>query len=454
MDEFFNPVGVAVVGASSRPGKIGYEILRNVAEFRKDVYPVNPSAEEILGKKCYSSVSEIEGRVDLAVVAVPSEKIIGVVEDCGRKGVKGIVIISGGFREVGNAEIEREMVAIARKYGIRVIGPNCIGIYNPKNRLNTFFQKDMELPGEGNVAVLTQSGTIGIGLLENFAGKIGISKFVSYGNKADVSEIDMFEYLDRDEDTKVIAMYIESMENGRKFMDRLPDKPVVILKSGRTPLGKSAAASHTGAMATNYSIFKGAARQYGAIVADNFEEFYDITRILATQPLPGGGRVGMITNGAGPCVIASDYIYHSKNLSAPELEKEKISGLPEFAIISNPLDLTGSANAGHFLKGIEAMKKDEGIDIIMPFFVFQDAPLLDSVEELHDGLKRLVGVEDKNCKPIVAVAMGGKVVKEQARIMADYGIPLLEEPARAVASLDKIVGYAGYKGWKNEGSSS
>jgi len=195
MDEFFNPVGVAVVGASSRPGKIGYEILKNILEVREDVYPVNPAAESILGKKCYPSVADIKERVDLAVVAIPSEKILNVVENCGKKGVKGMVVISGGFRETGNEQLEKDMVNLARKYGIRIIGPNCIGIYNAKNGLNTFFQKDMELPSRGNVAVLTQSGTIGIGLLENFAGKVGISKFVSYGNKADVNEIDMFSYL-------------------------------------------------------------------------------------------------------------------------------------------------------------------------------------------------------------------------------------------------------------------
>jgi len=452
MDEFFDPVGVAVVGASSHPGKIGYEILKNIAEFREDVYPVNPSAESILGKKCYRSVSEIEGRVDLAVVAVPSEKVLDVVEDCGKKGVRGMVVISGGFREVGNEQIEKEMVSLAGKYGIRIIGPNCIGIYNPKNGLNTFFQKDMELPGAGNVAVLTQSGTIGIGLLENFAGKVGISKFVSYGNKADVNEMDMLKYLNKDDDTDVIAIYAESIENGRKFMENLPDKPVVILKSGRTPLGESAATSHTGAMATNYNIFRGAARQYGAIIADDFGEFYDITRIMALQPLPGGGRVGMITNGAGPCVIAADCIYHSKNLTLPELRGEKFSNLPGFVVMSNPLDLTGSATAEHFLKGIEAMQADEGIDIIMPFFVFQDAPLIESMEELHSGLREMVRYTEKNrSKPIVAVAIGGKVVREQAKKMAEYGVPLVEEPARAVSSLDKIVGYSR---WKNESGSS
>ncbi len=445
MDEFFEPAGVAVVGASSRPGKIGYEILKNVINSCKEVYPVNPSARQILGKKCYPSVSAIDGRVELAIVAIPSEKILEVVEDCGKKGVKAMVIISGGFKEVGNENLEREMVEAAKSHGIRIIGPNCIGIYNAKNGFNTFFQKNMELPSHGNVAVLTQSGTIGIALLEKFAGLTGVSKFVSYGNKSDVDEIDMLNYLEKDDDTDVIALYMESVSNGRKFFEGLPGKPVVILKSGRTRLGERAAASHTGAMATNYSIFKGAARQHGAILADNFEEFYDITRIMAMQPLPGGGGVGMVTNGAGPCVIAADHINESRSLSLPEVKAEKFSKLPSFAIKANPLDLTGSATAGHFLEGIKAMEKDSSIDIIMPFFVFQDAPLIDSLEELHDGLREMTETakrSGKPLKPIIALGMGGKIVEEQKVKMAEYGIPLLEEPSRAISSLDKITGYS------------
>ncbi|MEA2053832.1 MAG: CoA-binding protein [Candidatus Thermoplasmatota archaeon] len=443
MDEFFDPVGVAIVGASSRPGKIGYEILKNVLSSQKKVYPVNPSAENILGVKCYPSVSSIKERVNLAVVATPSGKILDVVEDCRKKGIRAMVIISGGFKEVGNKEMEEKMVKAAKRHGMRIIGPNCIGIYNAKNGFNTFFQKGMGLPEYGNVAILTQSGTIGIGLLEKFAGNMGISKFVSYGNRADVDEIDMMKYLEKDDDTDVIAIYMESIKNGRKFFEELPDKPVIILKSGRTPLGENAAALHTGAMATNYNIFKGAARQYGAVTADSFEEFYDIIRIIATQPLPHGGKVGIITNGAGPCVIAADHIYNSKNLSLPELGRNMISEkLPSFAILSNPLDLTGSARAEHFLEGIRAMENDINIDIIMPFFVFQDAPLTDSLNKLYEGVKKL-----EHKKPIVAVSIGGGQEVE----MMKHGIPLLEEPVRAIKSLDKIVGYAR---WKNENRSS
>jgi len=442
MDEFFDPAGVAVVGASSRPGKIGYEILKNVVSSSSEVYPVNPNAEQILGRKCYPSVSAIEGKVELAVVAVPSEKILDVVEDCGKKGVKAMVIISGGFGEVGNEALEQEMVRNARNYGIRIIGPNCIGIYNAGNGFNTFFQRDMELPPPGKVAVLTQSGTIGIALLEKFVGSVGISKFVSYGNKSDVDEIDMFGYLERDIDTDIIALYMESVSNGRRFFESLPDKPVIILKSGKTPLGERAAASHTGAMATNHSIFRGAARQHGAILADTFEEFRDIIRIMEMQPLPEGGGVGMVTNGAGPCVIAADHIHESRNLGLQDIDPSGLSKLPSFAIRSNPLDLTGSATAEHFLEGIRAMENDDGVDIIMPFFVFQDAPLMDSLQKLHEGLREM-----EHEKPIVALGMGGKFVEEQRDEMAKYGIPLLDEPAVAINSLDKIVEYSR---WKNE----
>ncbi|MCD6299515.1 MAG: hypothetical protein J7L93_02765, partial [Thermoplasmata archaeon] len=244
----------------------------------------------------------------------------------------------------------------------------------------------------------------------------------------------------------IIAMYMESVSDGRQFFESMPQKPVIILKSGKTPLGERAAASHTGAMATNHSIFAGAARQHGAILADTFEEFRDIIRIMEMQPLPEGGGVGMVTNGAGPCVIAADHIHGSGNLSLPDIDASGLSEIPPFAIRSNPLDLTGSATAEHFLEGIRAMERDDSVDIIMPFFVFQDAPLMDSLHELHEGLGKM-----EHKKPIVALGMGGKFVEEQRDEMAKYGIPLLDEPAVAISSLDKI---AGYSRWKNESGGS
>ncbi|MBS3773398.1 MAG: CoA-binding protein [Candidatus Thermoplasmatota archaeon] len=439
MDAFFSPDGVAVVGASANPGKIGYEIFKNVLASAPNAYPVNPSSEVILGERCYPSVRDISGEVDLAVVAVPPKLVPDIVDDCGEKNVPAMVVISGGFKEVGNEGLEQDMLSRARRHGIRIIGPNCIGVYNGATGFNTFFQRDMELPGQGPVAVLTQSGTVGIGLLETCS-DIGISKFVSYGNAADVDERELLSYLAGDPATEVIAMYVEGVTDGRALFEKLPDMPVVMLKAGRTASGKTAAASHTGAMASRYALFKGAARQHGAIVADSFEELHDLASLLALQPLPQGGRVAMITNGAGPCVLAADAIHETRHLRLADVDAAGLKELPSFAIRGNPVDLTGSATAGHYLAGIRALFEDDDVDIIMPFFVFKDAPLLDTLDELYRGLASLDA-----SKPVVTVALGSRFVAEQQRRLLEMGIPLISEPARAVAALDKVAWYAGWR---------
>ena len=436
MKPFFDPEGVAVVGASSHPGKIGYEIVKNVSKVKK-VYPVNPHTKEILGIPCYPSISAIDGDVELAVYALPSEYIMEAIEECAKKGIKGMVVVSGGFKEVGKEELERKMVEKARKHGICIIGPNCIGVFNAKNGFNTFFQTNFEMPSPGNLAILTQSGTFGIGLLEELAPSIGVSKFVSYGNKADVDEIDMLEYFKNDDETKFIAMYIEGLKNGRKFFEKVKEvkKPVVILKAGKTSLGAKAASLHTGALATNYEILRGACYQYGAILADDFEEFIAIISMLAMQPLPRGGKIGMVTNGAGPCVIAADYIYSSRNLELPSL-KLNSSHLPSFAILSNPIDLTGSATAEHFIMALKELNESE-IDIILSFFVFQDAPLASTMNVFYDAIEEI-----KDKKMLVGVAIGGEFTQKQIKKMAHHGIPVFKEPSVVIKALEKIVRYA------------
>lgn len=439
MDSFFSPDGVAVVGASASPGKIGHQIFKNVLAAAPRAYPVNPSADEILGQHCYPSVTTIPDEVDLAVVAVPPQLVPDIVDHCGEKNVPAMIVISGGFREVGNEGLEQEMVARAREHGIRIIGPNCIGVFNGATGFNTFFQRDIDLPEQGPVAVLTQSGTVGIGLLGTCS-DIGVSKFVSYGNAADVNERDLLAYLATDDATDVIAMYIEGVDDGRALFEGLPDMPVVMLKAGRTRAGKHAAASHTGAMATRYALFKGAARQHGVIIADGFEELHDLASMLALQPLPQGGSVAMVTNGAGPCVLAADAIHEARHLRLAEVDTSRLNGLPSFVIRGNPMDLTGSATASHFLEGMEALLQDDDVDIIMPFFVFRDAPLLDTLDELYDGLTSLAAK-----KPVVAVALGSRFVVEQQQRLLKMGIPLVTEPSRAIAALNKLAWYGGWR---------
>ncbi|RLF97133.1 CoA-binding protein, partial [Thermococci archaeon] len=319
LSTFFEARSVAVIGASKTPGKIGHEILKNLAlyEYKGKVYPVNPKEKEILGMKCYKTVSEIENEVELAVIAIPPKSVPGVVEECGRKGVRGIVIVSGGFKELGDEgrEIEEQIVSIARKYGMRIIGPNCIGIYDSRSKIDTFFQsrERMMRPKEGAVSFITQSGTFGCSFLEWAAEEgIGVARFVSYGNRADVDEPELIEFLGEDERTRVIAVYMEGVGDGRRLMQSISKtsrrKPVLILKAGRTKAGSRVALSHTGWLAGEDRIFDSAIKQAGGIRAENMEELQDMIKALVKQPLPKGNRIGMVTNGAGPCVMAADSI--------------------------------------------------------------------------------------------------------------------------------------------------
>lgn len=413
MEHFFNPKSVAVIGASSTKGKIGYEIMANIAGSDIPVFPVNPHRDAILGKPCYKNVEEIPEDVDLAVIAVDAEKCISALEQCGRKGIQRVVVISGGFRETGNDALEQRLVETARKYGIRIIGPNCIGVLNGATGFNTFFQRHMELPPDGPVSIMTQSGTFGIALLEKFAREhIGVHHFVSYGNKADVNEVDLLTHFQNDPATHIIAVYAEEM--GRDFFSQTFTKPVVILKAGRSHLGQRAASLHTGAMATNYAIFRGACRQRGAIFAHDFQEFFGIIKILALQGMPPGGRITIITNGAGPGVLACDFLD-----AAPHLTAE-----------GDMVDLTGSATADDYLRAIDA----SDADIVILAFVFQDAPLAETLEELYEGLRI-------RKRFFVALAMGGTFPEEQMRMLASLGIPSFEEPGVAIRALNAIAMY-------------
>lgn len=441
LDYFFKARSVAVVGASTRPGKIGHEILRSLVEgeYRGKVYPVNPKADEILDLKCYKSVSEIPAEVDLAVLSIPPRAVPGVIEDCGEKDVKAIVIVSGGFKEVGpeGEELERKSVEIARKYGIRIIGPNCIGVFDGDSRLDTFFQsrERMMRPPKGNIAFLTQSGTFGCAFLEWAAEDgIGISKFVSYGNRADVNEADLIRYLGQDQETRVIAIYTESISHGRSFMEACLEvsriKPIVVLKSGRTEQGSRAAVSHTGSMAGSYEVVSAAFKQCGAIEVKTFEELYDVSKALSMLPFAAGPRIAMVTNGAGPCVMAVDEIVQRGMYLAEYSEKtrkELRKRLPSYAIVGNPVDLTGSATMKDYEISMQLLLEDMEVDILMLFFVFQDTPLEDEIVEVVRDMKEYG-------KPILAVACGGPYTKKQSKELQKRGIPVFSSPERAVAA--------------------
>lgn len=456
LDFFFKPKSIAVLGASHEHGKVGYEVLKSILDsgFNGDVYPVNLKGEEILGLKVKRSVLEVPGEVDLAVFTIPAKYTPRVMEECGKKGIKGAVIISGGFKELNGegAELEKKTIEIASKYGVRVIGPNCVGILSLESNFDTFFQPRyaMTRPAAGNISVLTQSGTFGLSILECFTeDHLGVSKFVSYGNKADVDEIDMIRYLESDPETEIIVIYMEGLTKGKEFMKLARKvarkKPIVMLKAGRTKSGAAAAKSHTGSLSGNDAVFSGAMKQSGVILVCDIDEIVDVVKILSMQPLPRGCNVAMITNGVGPSVVAADEIELAKHLSLSKLSDETINKLkkhlPDYCVFSNPLDITGSATASWYKKAIENVKRDDNVDIVMPFFVFQDAPLSETIGEFHDFMNKLNG----NDIPILCVALGGEFTQNQIKQLQKNKIPCVPTPRRAVFALDRISWYSKFQ---------
>lgn len=446
LDNFFKAQSVAVIGASSTPGKIGHEVLRSLVEYgyKGRVYPVNPRATEILGVKCYRTLTEIPDRVDLAVFTIASNLAPDIMEECGRKGVRNVVVISGGFKELGGdyRELEGRMVATAKKSGIRVIGPNCIGVYDSETKLDTFFQsrERMTRPDKGPVAFLTQSGTFGCSMIEWLAESgIGVSKLVSYGNRCDVDEADLIEYLADDPATAVISLYIEGLGDGRKFFEAArrvtPRKPILVLKSGRTERGATAAKSHTGWLAGSYDVYSAAFRQAGIVSASNFEELFDITKAAVLQPPSRGNRIAMVTNGAGPCVMAADESSkYGVELAEyePKTREELKSKLPPFCVIGNPVDLTGSATSQDYKTAIDALIRDRNVDVMMPFFVFQDTPL-------DEGIVEVIAQSASQGKTIVCCASGGEYTAKMSSAMESRGIPVYPIPERAIVAVSALI---------------
>jgi len=451
---FFNPKVVAVVGASRRPGKVGYELLRNLREsFKGRLYVVNPEAKEILGVPCYPSLSDVPDDVDVAVVVVPAEKVIDVAEEAGRKGVKGLIVISSGFKEVGpeGAERERRLVEVVRRYGMRLIGPNCVGVYVPKSGMNTLFlsRERQGYPGHGFIAFASQSGAFGSAVLDWAAMRgIGISKFISYGNKADVDEVDVLKYLVEDEDTRVITLYIEGVERGREFFSTLREvtkyKPVVVLKSGRTEAGARAAASHTGSLAGSDAVYDAAFKQCGAIRAYGMEELFDIAMALGMQPPAAGDRVTVLTVGGGSGVMATDALA-DLGLRVPRLSDDTVAKLRKvllpFASPYNPVDVTGSAVDEHLVEAIEIILKSGEVDAVMWLPYYMVPGITPELNRKFVSRVRKVFQEIGRVVPIVGVATGGSYTAIYAREAESMGIPMYISPERAAKAIKALVDY-------------
>ena len=424
-------------GASSTTGKIGNSILDSLVnyDYKGKVYPINPKADKIFDQKCYRAVSKVPGKVDLVVVSVDLSMIPPIIKDCAKKNVHNIVIVSGGGKELGGkrAEYEAEVKRLSAQYNIRVIGPNCIGMFNAANRLDCAFQgQDRMIRARlGPVAILSQSGTMGISFLE-VGDVFGLSKLLSYGNRSDVDEADMIWYLANDPQTKVIALYVEGFGDGRKFINtakkvmKQTKKPIVIWKSGRTDLGAKQAASHTGSLGGSNAIIMGAFKQAGIISVNSFEELVAASKALAWQPPARGNRSAMTSNGAGPMIGAIDRFDDHELVLAPvtaQSTKKMKDNFPPTYVIGNgnPVDVTGGASAEDYKFVIQAFFEDSKVDIVMPWFVFQDDPL---DEVIIDYLAKFSKDYDK---PILVGGNGGPYTEKVSKLIEEKKVPVYHD---------------------------
>lgn len=435
MDLFFNAKSIALIGASPEVGKIGNSVLESLVkhDYKGKVYPVNAKGyPEILGIKSYKNLEDISDPIELVVVTVDLRFVPDLLRTSGAKGIHNMVIISGGGKELGGerAAIEQQVKELSSNLGIRIIGPNCIGVFNGDNRLDCAFQGHQRMlrPKKGDVAFLSQSGTVGIAFMET-ADSFGMSKMISYGNRSDVDEADMIWYLSEDPETKVLGLYVEGLGDGRKFINAAKDviknrkKPIVVFKNGRSSRGAKQAASHTGSLGGTYKVVKGAFDQVGIISVDSYEELTGSLKALTWQPVPSGNRVAMVTNGAGPIIAAIDQ-FDRLGLQLAELTEETKLKLrdhyPPTYVIGNPCDVTGSANTSDYSFAIQAFLDDPNVDIVMPWFVFQDDPLEENIVDVLGGFQKLMK------KPILVGAMGGPFTKKISREIEDRNVPVYD----------------------------
>lgn len=446
LDAVLNPSSVAVIGASTNPDKIGHKILKNIVEagFSGAVYPVNPRGGEILGLKAYPSVLDTPGDVDTVVVVVPSRFVQGVMEECVQKGVKGAVIISSGFKDIGpeGAELEREVLETAARGGIRVVGPNCQGVSNPVSGFCATWPLVTQV---GDVAVISQSGSIALEvpsfLVDNH---LGYSKSVALGNKSDVDEADLISWFGNDKGTRVIAVYTEGTDEGRKLMKAVrgasAGKPVLILKGGKTEAGKRAVLAHTGSLAGSSEVFEAAVSQSGGFCVGSLEELLDAAKAFSALPVPRGPRLLVVTSSGGAGILSSD-ASEKAGLTLRTLSRETVDQLkavlPDFCILRNPLDLTGNAltEPKMYGKALEVALESDEADMIL--VVFGD-PIPDTVELLREVVEKA----KKKGVPLAVNYLGGAdVQKEEVDALQRNGIPVFQTPERAITALGYLNRY-------------
>lgn len=444
---FFNPQSVAVIGASANPEKLGHAVLRNLIDcgygHKGKIFPINPKSNEILGIPAFKSVLEVLDPIDMAVIVIPHTFVPEALKTCGEKGIKGVVIISAGFREAGTegVEREREVIRIAKQFGIRIIGPNVLGILDTFTPLNASFAADS--PPQGPIAITSQSGALGTAILDwAQAGSLGLSKFVSLGNKADVNEVDLLKEWAEDDNTKVILMYIEELSQGQKFLETAKQvarkKPVVAIKSGVTQSGARAVSSHTGSLAGSEQAYHAAFSQAGVIRADSMQDLFDMSLAFGYQPGLQGNNIAIITNAGGPGILATDALERAglslarfENHTLHELEKT----LPDAASGANPVDVLGDALADRYKFALDTVANDPNVDGILVILTPQ------AMTEIESTAYAICDTAAQITKPILTCFMGEKRIKSGIEILVKNSIPNYPFPNRAALAFKAMEEY-------------
>jgi len=446
LDKFFGPESIAIVGASREKSKVGYEIVASLIRGRYEgrLFPVNPNADEIDGLRCYPDLKSIGETPDLVIIIVPASIVPAIMQQCVSVGSKAVIIITAGFKEVGKKgrDLEQQAVRIARSAGIKILGPNCLGVLNPSKKLNASFGGELPLPG--SIGYLSQSGALLSALLDMAnTNSIGFSKLVSIGNKADIDELDVIKALGRDEDTKVIAGYLESIGQGDVFVNEAEQisqsKPILLMKSGGTSVGAKAASSHTGSLAGSDTAYECVFERAGIIRCGSIKAQFDYAQALAYQPLAKGNNVAIITNAGGAGIMAADAVEREGlGFASPSEEtvKKLKSKLPPAANFHNPFDVLGDALADRYAFALDVVLDDPGVDIVLILLTPQ------AITQATATAEAIVKIaKRKNDKPILACFLGASKVAEAIKVLRAGEIPQYDSPESAVETIRVMCDY-------------
>ena len=444
LEPFYCPASVAVIGASRDENKLGHAVLKNLLEcgYEGQIYPINPKAEEILGQRAYPSVLAVAGDIDLTVIVVPDRFVAAVLEECGQKGVKGVIVITAGFREMGGEGIkkENELLEIIRRYNMRMLGPNCLGVIDTICPLNATFARGM--PRRGDIAMMSQSGALLIAILDWALGEeVGFSRFVSLGNKADIDETDLLQLWDEDPHSKVIVAYLEGITDGVKFMEIAQqvttDTPIIAIKAGTSDAGARAVSSHTGTLAGSERAYDAAFKQAGVTRADSVEELFDYAHAFAQAPPLKGDSIAVVSNAGGAAIMATDALDRAQ-LRLASFERETIellqTRLPPGSSALNPVDVRGDADEERYRFALDTVLRDENVDGVIAILIPQ------AVTKVAETANVIADVVQGHDKPVLPCFMGQHTTQVGIEILRDRKIPNYHYPERAVNAMRAMVG--------------